>query len=481
MKPVVVASRKPLEVGEYYRLPAVRQRIRDYCGETAGSPATCAYLSALVGGGDHPVWEGAPQYPPEALDALLDRGADIARSAWDYASLLVHLDLDYQNVDFPGEPFLHPAEVFFKLEPLYRATREILAAHGLVLLPLMTGRGYHFTGCVPIDDPLVTRLADLMDGEPRWLLGCAARRPSWTRAPVDAHMARAHAGLGMLLEHLAHLIVRRSASAALIPVVLNGTVVGPGLVGRECASVDLTHAGDPLDIRQMRTAFSAYQFHRLRRDIVGPRVACEVPPLAAVPRDGESVFEMLQAGRSADRAAELAGSRSTAIPETIVGLSRLLDEYLVSPLAAFHRDFYATLARPSSEWSATYDRLDLETLLPCVAVPLATPNDLLLQPARVQHVTRALMSLGWSPRDIAGLVHSRYARDYRWGTRWTRMDPQTKAEFDVRVFAGMLVVGLDEAVDFNCRSAQEKGLCPAVGCDHDLRSDRDRLLVQVRA
>lgn len=293
--------------------------------------------------------------------------------------------------------------------------------------------------------------------------------------------ARAYTGLGMLLEYLAHLIVRRSASAALIPVVLNGAVVGPGLVGRECASVDLTHAGDPLDIRQIRTAFSAYQFHRLRRDIVGPHVACEVPPLAAVPRESESISEMLQAGRSTDRAAELAESRAAALPETTSGLSRLLDGYLASPLAAFHRAFYATDAHPPSEWSATYDRLDLETLLPCVAAPLATPNDLLLQPARVQHVTRALMSVGWSPRHIAGLVHSRYARDYGWGKRWTRMDPQTRAEFDVRVFAGMLVAGLDEAVDFNCRSAQEKGLCPAVGCDHDLRCDRDRLLVQVRA
>jgi hypothetical protein len=476
-----VVHRQPLSVVEYHRLPVVRQRIREYCGETPGGAMTCAFLSAYAAnGGRHAVWEDAPQYPPEALDALLDQGADIARSTWDYASLLVHLDLDYQNVDFPGEPFLHPAEVFFKLEPLYTATRDILAAHSLALVPLMTGRGYHFTGRVPIDDPLVTRLADLSDSEPPWLSGCAARRPIWTRAAIDARRARAYTGLGMVLEYLAHLIVRRSAAAALIPVVLNGTVVGPGLVGRECASVDLSHAGDPLDIRQMRTAFSAYQFHRLRRDVVGPHVAGEVPALAVVPRDSESVFEMLQAGRSTDRAAELAESCSTPIPEATSGLSRLLDAYLTSRLAAFHRDFYAAAARPPREWRAADDRLDLKTLLPCVAAPLATPNDLLLQPARVQHVTRALMSLGWSPRDIAGLVHSRYARDYQWGTRWTRMDPQTRAEFDVRVFAGMLVAGLDDAVDFNCRSAQEKGLCPAAGCDHDLRSDRDRLLIQLR-
>ena len=47
---------------------------------------------------------------------------------------------------------------------------------------------------------------------------------------------------------------------------------------------------------------------------------------------------------------------------------------------------------------------------------------------------------------------------------------------DVRVFAGLLATGVDRAIDFNCRSAQEKGLCPAASCDHDLRIDQHRLL-----
>lgn len=474
--------RQSLSVADYYRLPIVRQRIREYCGETPSCAMTCAFLSPFKpDGGGHAVWEDVPQYPPDALDGLLDQGADVARSTWDYANLLVHLDLDYQNVDFPGEPFIHPAEVFFKLESLYRGTRETLTAHGLPLLDLMTGRGYHFTGRVPIADPVVTQLATLATHDPPWLTACRARRPPWVRATVDERRARAYTGLGMVLEHLAHVIVRCSAAGALIPIVLNGTIAGPGLVGRECGSVDLSFAGDPLDIRQVRAAFSAYQFHRIRADIVGGRIAAGVPPLVSLPRGHTSVYDMLQAGRTTDRAAELAVSQSAAIPVVTAGLTRLMDDYTSSPLAAFHREFYATRAHPPAKWPTTYDRLDLGSLLPCVAAPLATPNDLLLQPAYVQHVTRALMSQRWAPRHIAGLVHSRYARDYRWGARWARMDPQTRSEFDVRVFAGMLLTGLDEAVDFNCTSAQEKGLCPAARCDHDLRIDRCRLLAQTRA
>jgi hypothetical protein len=76
-------------------------------------------------------------------------------------------------------------------------------------------------------------------------------------------------------------------------------------------------------------------------------------------------------------------------------------------------------------------------------------------------------------------VWSRYARDFQWGDRWARLDPQRRAEFDVRVFAGALLAGLDRAIDFNCVSSQEKGLCPRSGCTHDLRDDRERLLRRV--
>jgi hypothetical protein len=55
------------------------------------------------------------------------------------------------------------------------------------------------------------------------------------------------------------------------------------------------------------------------------------------------------------------------------------------------------------------------------------------------------------------------------------LDPRTRADFDVRVFAGMIATGLDPLVDFNCVSAQEKDICPRDGCEFDLRVDRNGL------
>ncbi len=463
-----------LSVVDYYRLPVVRARIAEYCG---GTPPTCVFFAAMTPGAERlPTWERAPRVPPVALDALFAAGCDISRSQWDVEHLLVHLDLDYQNTDRPDAPYVHPADVFYKLEPVYSATMATLHRYGLPLMPVMTGRGYHFTGRVPLSDPVIEALAALVPGPPTWFRTVGARSPAWMRPErLSAVQAQAYIGWGMVAEFLAHEIVRRAAGQAVIPVVLNGTVVGSGLGGREAVSIDLSHAGDPLDVRHMRAAFSTYQVHRMRGDVVGVRVAHDVPPLVAIPRAGEALFDLLGELRTTRGAARLAADRPAVLPNVADGVGRARGAYSASRLGAFHRAFYADTPEAPERWPETYDRLELGRLWPCVASPLAAPNDRLLQPAVIQHVTRALLAEGWKPRDIAGLVHARYARDFEWGGHWDLVDPATRAEFDVRVFCGLVADGLDEAVDFNCRSAQEKGLCPGVECHHDLREDRARL------
>jgi hypothetical protein len=469
-----------MSLSEYYQVPAVRERIQEYCGGGRERSVTCVFLGGAVPG--EPGCVGltvSPRFPPGDLDRLLAAGADISRSTWDLDNLLVHIDIDYQNVDRPAEAFAHAGDVFLKLEPVRASAQAWFASFEIPILVLMTGRGYHFTASIPLESAVVARLAALAP-VPSWFATCSTRRPPWTAQVMTEEHARAYCGLGMLIEHFAHLALRDSGRRSHIPVVLNGTVVGPDAYGRECTSLDLSYAGDPLDIRHMRVAFGAYQTHRFREDISTHRAVSVLPPLAAVPLGTRSVMEVLDRGRELHDAAVFAGETTAAIPVATEGVSNLLEDYLAAPLAAFHREFYATAPHEPSRWAGTYDRLDPGTLLPCVAASLLAPNDLLLKPEHVQHVTRYLMSRGWHPRHIAGLVHSRYAKDFGWGDRWTRMDAQSRAEFDVRVFAGLIAAGLDRGLDFNCRSAQEKGLCPGGPCSHDLRDDRDLLLERVR-
>jgi hypothetical protein len=440
---------------------------------------TCRYLASMASTADAwRDWDHAPPHPPDEFGALLDAGADLARSLWDRDSLIVHLDLDYFNADYPGEPFLHPVETFFKLEPAFQAFRDVLRELDLRLLTLMTGRGYHFAGCVPLDDPAVSALASLAPETPGWVATAARRLPPWLAGGMDERTARAFVGHGLVTEWIGHLAVRRASAHSPIPIVFDGTVVGSGLNGRECVSIDLSAHGDPMDSRHIRVAFSTYQRHRFRPDIFGARTAAKVPALATLPRNAESTWDRLTAGRGLANAAALAPLTRAHLPDVRAGIARAIEAYRASPLFGFHRQFFGEPPDDERTAAERYRALDVAALPPCVSASLDRPNDLLLQPAHLQHVTRYLLAQGWHPRHIGGLVYGRYVAPCGWGDRWQRLDARTRAEFDVRVFAGLVGAGDDRAVDFNCRSAQEKGLCPEGACPHDLRVDRARLLTR---
>jgi hypothetical protein len=324
---------------------------------------------------------------------------------------------------------------------------------------------------VPLDHPIIGRLGSLVPAVPSWYAGVEARRPAGVTARMDAAQARASAGQGLLLEYLAHEIREQAQPESRIPVMLNGTTVGRGVAGRECTSIDFSHAGDPLDVRHMRIAFSTYQGHRLRPDIFGWATSTEIPPMIALPRDDTSLLRMLARGRGLDAGLQAAAHPPGNLPDIREGLSAVIDRYETSALAAFHRDFEAACLARERPGRA----LDLAGLPACFVVPWLRPNDLLLKPTVLQHLVRGLMARGWDPVDIARLIQAHYEGDHGWGARWSRMDPRTRAEFDVRVFAGLALAGSDRLVDFNCVSAQEKDLCPRTPCQHDLRRDRARL------
>lgn len=472
---VVMATRPPIHASAvaYYQEHEVRARLLEFIGATPSGPPTAAFLVALEAPGRSPLtWDVCTRTVPSQIASVLARGADIARSLWDTEQLLFFFDLDYLNSQYPAEPFVHPADVFRKLEAAYQATERVFSAAQLRVSTFVSGRGYHFVGSIPLGDPVVDALAGLLQDTPAWFASRLNRRPAGVTAELPERQARAAGGLGLVLEYTAHLVAAEAAASP-IPVVFNGTVVGRSGNGRECVSLDFSHAGDPLDVRHMRSAFSTYQWHRLRPDIFGA-VAGRLPPLAVVPRRRGDLVPTLLNGRDLAAGLDAAGAATAVIPTVSRGVATLLRGYSTSSLAAFHRRFYA--ARRSSDGHPPV--LNLEDVPPCVGTALARPNDLLLKPEFIQHVVRHLLSRGWNAAQVAALVQQKYESDFGWGDRWRRLDPQTRAEFDVRVFGGLLATGADTLVDFNCVSAQEKDLCPRRGCPYDLRRDRERLWVR---
>ena len=108
------------------------------------------------------------------------------------------------------------------------------------------------------------RLASIAPETPSWFSTLADRRPAWMVDEMSSTQAKAYMGVGLIAEFLAHRILKRAHRRAQIPVVLNGTVVGTGRMGRECVSIDVSYAGDPLDARHLRVAYSSYQKHIVR-------------------------------------------------------------------------------------------------------------------------------------------------------------------------------------------------------------------------
>ena len=98
------------------------------------------------------------------------------------------------------------------------------------------------------------------------------------------------------------------------------------------------------------------------------------------------------------------------------------------------------------------------------------PNDHLLKPTNLQTLTRVLLKLNWHPKHIAGLVRSKYERDYGWGDTWYKYDAASRANFYVRIYSDLVLTGVDKEEDLNCLSHYEKEYCWEPNCGFKLEN-----------
>jgi len=440
---------------DFYAIPVIRNRIREYLG------ADCVYLA-------QPDQDGWPRLDrirsSGELDALLDSGADLSRSLWDRRALIAHLDIEYVNADFPHEVYYDPVRAFQMQRPVCAAVEKILERCGIDALHMLSGRGHHYVWRIDRQSPVFRDLARL--GRCNDTLLARYRHtgiPFAARVPEP--LGYAFAGLGLVMEYLAGRIKHDAGRVAPIPVELTDVRVGAGERGREMISLDISEYGDPLYLRLIRIPFTAYR--KPGAETVPQTLAGSGMIVTAIAPSAEPADREIPVMHDLNHAAQAAEQCTAAVPEASGGTAALLAEYRTADLCAFHDAFYRQRAHPPERWAATYDRLPPDSLPPCAARVLADPNDLLMKPACIEHVVRVLLATGWQARHAAGLIRSRYERDYGWGTQWLIHDAATRADFYTRIFAGLFFSGVDDLVDFNCRSIQEKGLCcrPCERCD----------------
>jgi hypothetical protein len=182
------------------------------------------------------------------LPSWLEDEIEIFRSLWDSASLLVDLDIEYVNFDFPAEPYVDPFRVFTLQEVVKATIEKQLLSFGIAPLHLLSGRGHHFVWRIRRDSKSFDELRALGHLTPSMLLHYE-RMASPGGARIDSALGTANHGLGQVIEYLAAEVKKVSAASSEIPVELTAVEVGPRQRGREMISLDISQYGDPLDTR----------------------------------------------------------------------------------------------------------------------------------------------------------------------------------------------------------------------------------------
>ena len=458
-------------IRDYYSHADVRTRMVEFLGGASLDRATCMFIS---GDTTSPEENFMPRHPRE-LWKCLDHGFDVSRSLWDRDSLIADIDIEYVNFDFPAEPYLDPERTFDLQQPVEEAVERVLLEWGVCPLHLISGRGHHFLWKIRRDSRAFSRLGEF-GPVPDFMTGFYDKPHRPSGAHVELDLAAAFGGLGMVIEYLAGRVREMAAPYSRVPIELTAVEVGPVDRGREIISIDVSEYGDPLNTRSVRIPFSVYMKPWHQRWLIGEDFVNRLPYMFLIPRHEMDIRESILTMRSAAKTIRLAGRASVDIPDGSAAMDRVIDTYLASFVAEYHQWFYSQEHDPPELWPQTYDQAPLDTMPPCVRHLLVHPNDLLVKPAGIQQVVRVLLAAGWHPRHIAGLIRSKYERDYGWGYRWYEFSAGQRADFYVRLFGGLIFAGQDDLLDFNCQSTKEKQFCFWFGHCCNLEQYRDLLL-----
>lgn len=451
----------------YYAQKLIQQRIAEYCGGSAEYPENfnCEFL--MSAGTNLPPQASRQKFLISTKDKffwILENGLDIFRSHWDRENTLGILDLEYFNLDFPGEAYFRPEETFRKIEPVYDAALDVFYRFGIMPLGIMTGQGYHFSSRLRRGSRAEKKLEEI--GRAGDSLSVKYSFPPGGYRYVSRGHGRSFDGMGRLMEYVSHLIIRQARKRTQLPLVCTDVAVGKGEVGREAISLDLSMYGDPLYTRVIRCAFSTYQKHWLYQNRFGAITAQKIPIQVALPRKGNNLAQLLNLRSQFDAVGVYARDIPAIIPDATPFYEELILGYKHSLLYKFHREFDRSLNE------GKYPELDINTLPSCVQHCLRFPNDHLLKPTNIQTLTRILLKSGWSAGTIARFIVSKYENDYGWQDLWKYYDATTRASFYVRIFSGLIACGLDQEIDLNCVSHREKGYCVPGGCKHNLAEYR---------
>jgi hypothetical protein len=434
-----------MNIQDYYKNEHIRKRVNEFLGCQYNQEATCIFLTQCDTTG-HTKWD---YKQPSEIAYYWDHGLDINRSLWDSKWLLAHLDIEYVNFDNPYEIYSNPIRPFMIQHPIELMIEKQLLSYGITALHVLSGRGHHFTWKMARNSDVYQRL--VRTGF------CALENTGRTSLMVtelnrgmDRELVAAFYGLGMVMEFLSLEIIRSSKNECVLPIDISAIEEYSLENRREMISIDISEYGDMLTTRIVRVPYSVYLKKHWMQNNHGMKNGVECSTgMASIPLFEMSITDGLSIARNLEQITELASRASSNIPDNTLSMNQLVDEYEKSRSRDFHNWFYTEKHAPPERWGTIYDSLPGLNLPASAVYILANPNDTLLKPSGIRHIVRVFMALRWHPRHIAGLIRSKYEKDFGWGDKWILYDAITRADFYTRVFSNQILSGIDTFTDFH--------------------------------
>jgi len=238
---------------------------------------------------------------------------------------------------------------------------------------------------------------------------------------IHRSAALVFSGLGFISEFLALRTLQAVGGHTDLPITIWDTRPA-------CMNLDLSWTADPAYMRIIRAPFSAHK-KRSQRFRMGPQPLVDVMGRYY---DGHDCVEAVDLSHvvdcmwDMDLALHHAEPFPGYIPFAEEGMVQLVQDYLASPLRAFH-DFCHHGEHDLAPGEAVHRALNDGRLSHHTQGIVKHPYPRMLQPAAMRSFVAELRLAGWHPRHIKCLLADRYHENHGWGVNFMKYNPELKA------------------------------------------------------
>ncbi len=340
------------------------------------------------------------------------------------------LDSEYYNKDYSERFLVDQLGVFQLIEPAYQVITEKLRQYGFNYNTVMTGKGYHFLTQISNESPILEKIIDLGQKVDPALKELQATVPKDSKRDRIVPLAaqQVHQGMGRLVQYLVSQVINDIRNNSQIPIEISD-------LGREGLALDLTpNLVRAVDTGSIGIPGSIYLKPQFKPDIYNQNGAVDrTRILTRIYRESnqqeiEQLEQLILSRQNFNLAINNLQQANSKIPESELGLAKLIRDYQQSELYQFHQALDKNPGDHWTEWPRTYrNYAAIAGDDPILQRILAPGSHDLLEPGSLNYTLQHLFEKWGGNEDLSVAGHLRtFLRSayedprFNWGKRFTR-------------------------------------------------------------